>query len=236
MKRALLSTALCICLLLVACGKASAPADGPVMVAFGDSTTTMRASEDAKRWPNLVAKAKGWSMVDAGISETTLQNTVQNSVPSAGGPAQDNGRDTYQDRVLAHDPAWVLILYGLNDLRLDDPAFTSELYQNDLEEVIEGLIAGDVPADHIVVGSPPYMDPSHYASYSPWDGGSTPKHLAFVAAAATAAKNKRTRYVDVYRWMVHHGAESLIDSDGVHPNDRGHQEIANGFLSVLPAD
>jgi hypothetical protein len=119
----------------------------PSCPAFGDSTTTIQASEPGKRWRNLVAEAKGWSVVNTGINGTPLQNTVQSSVSRAGGPAKDNGRDTYQDRVLAHDPAWLLILYGLNDLRLDAPAFTSELYQNDLEEVIDGLIAGGVPAE-----------------------------------------------------------------------------------------
>ncbi len=204
------------------------------MVAYGDSTTTDDASTPDDRWPNIVATNRSWYLIsNSGVSATPLQNTVQTTVPVIGGPAAGNGRDTYVARVVDYDPDYVLILYGLNDVRLNDVAFTSALYQNDLGELVDLLVAAGITANKIVIGSPPYMDPAFYGSYAPWDGGSTPDHVAHVAAAAAVAAAKGTLYVDIYQAMIDGGGNALISVDGVHPNDAGHAVIANAFLAVL---
>lgn len=201
-------------------------------VFFGDSITAgTGASDAAHRWANLVAANQNYFFTNQGIVSTTLQNTVQNSVATIGGAVDNNGRDTYATRVNAYNPDKVFILYGLNDLRLNDVAFTVELFQNDLGEVVDGIVANGTAAGDIVLGSPPFV--STYASASPMDGGSAPKHAQYVAAVAAVAAAKGTRYIDVFQWMSDNGGAALISGDGVHPNDDGHQEIANAFLSVL---
>jgi lysophospholipase L1-like esterase len=206
----------------------------PSAVMFGDSTISTAASDAAHSWPNLVAVSRGYTIFfKKGIGSTTLQNTVQNTVVTIGGATENNGRDTYAARILPYNPEYVYILYGLNDLRLNDAAFSAALYQNDLGEIVDGLVAGGITASHIVIGSPPHIPEASYANNAPWDGGSLVKHAQYVAAAAEVASTKGTRYVDVYQRMATNGGDALTGVDGIHPNDAGHQVIADAFLSVL---
>ena len=205
------------------------------MVAFGDSVTAGSGASDADhRWPNIVAYTRAWDLVNSGDGSTVTQNTVQNTVATIGAAADDNGRDTYAARVTAYSPDKVLILYGLNDLRLNDVAFTTALYQNDLGEIVDGLTGAGIAADDIVIGSPSYIPAASYALFGPdWNGGSAADHAAHVAAAAAVATAKGTRYIDVYQWMADNGGDALISGDNIHPNDAGHAQIAAAFLSVI---
>lgn len=204
------------------------------MVAFGDSVTAgTGASDAAHRWANIVATTKSWQLVNSGLASTTLQNTTQNSVSTIGGAVDNNGRDTYISRVLQKAPQYVLVLYGLNDLRLNDVAFTVALFQNDLGEVVDALIAAGVAATQIVIGSPTYIPATSYGLGSPWDGATAQKYTDYIAACSAVATAKGTKYIDVYQWMADNGGDTLISGDNIHPNDAGHAAIANAFLSVL---
>lgn len=204
------------------------------MVAFGDSITAgSMASDAAHHWTNLVAAAKGYSLTNAGLGATVLQNTVQTTVDTIGAAADSNGRDRYVNDVLGACPDVVCILYGLNDLRLNDAAFSAANFQTDLGEIVDGLTARGIAAQSIVIGSPPYIPAASYALYPPYDGGSTVEHAAYVAACAAVAAAKGTRYIDVYQWMIDHGGDALVHADGIHPNDAGHAAIADAFLLAL---
>lgn len=207
--------------------------NGGTFCAIGDSITAgTGASDEAHRWVNIVAASKGWLLSNDGIGGTICQNTIQNSVPVIGGPATNNGRDSFSLQALAQvPPGRITIMYGTNDLRLNDVAITVANYQNDLGEIVAGIIANGLPASSITIGSPPYM--ASYVFGAPWDGGSAVKHVQYVAAAAVVAAAYGTRYIDVYQWMVDHGGPALIGPDNVHPNDAGHAEIAAAFLSVM---
>lgn len=206
-----------------------------LMTAFGDSITEgTGASDAAHRWANIVAATRGWALTNAGISSTTLQNTAQNTVALVGGAAVNNGRDSCNTRVMNKFPGHVCILYGLNDLRLNDVAYTTALFQNDLGEVVDSMIAGGVRATNICIGSPPYIPAASYALNGPqWNGGSALKHAAYVAAAASVAGTRGTKYVDVYQYMADNGGDALVGVDGIHPNDAGHAAIASAFLLVV---
>lgn len=207
----------------------------PSAVFFGDSVTGgTGASDAAHRWVNLVASTRGWRVFqNAGVASTTLQNTVQNSVSTVGGAVDNNGRDRYAAAMAAYNPTYALILYGLNDLRLNDAAITEALFENDLGEIVDGLVTSGVPASNIVIGSPPYIPAASYALSPPWDGGSALKHAAYTAGCAAVAAAKGTRYINVYQWMIDHGGDTLVSGDGIHPNDAGHAAIANAFLTVI---
>lgn len=205
-------------------------------VMFGDSITAgTGASDAAHRWVNILSSARSFGgFQNAGLSGTILQNTVQNTVAVLGGAANNNGRDTYATRVTAYNPTHVYILYGLNDLRLNDAAITSALFQNDLAELVDLLVANGTKLGNIVIGSPPYIPSVSYTNpvYSPWDGGSAIKHASYVAACSSVATTKGTRFADVYQFMAENGGDALI-GDGIHPNDAGHSAIAAAFLNVL---
>lgn len=205
-----------------------------VVVAFGDSITEGGAASDAAhRWPNIVAKARGWSLVNSGIGGTPLQNTIQNTIAVRGSAAANNGRDTYESRVSRHAPAWALMLYGLNDVRLNDGALSAALFQNDLVEVVEGIVSAGLAPDRIVLGSPTYITVAAYGAHPPYDAGSAQKFREHRDAVAAVAAERRTRFIDVYAWMADHGGDSLLSAGGVHPNDAGHRAIADAFLSVI---
>lgn len=150
-----------------------------------------------------------------------------------GGAVVNNGRDTYEARVSDYKPTYALLLYGLNDVRLNDAAITAAAYENDISEIINGLVSDGLSVANIIVGSPPYMNPAGYGLFAPWDGGSTVRHEAFVAGAAAAAAATGATYIDVYQWMIDNGGNALISGDNVHPNDAGHSAIADAFLSVV---
>lgn len=207
---------------------------GGVLVVYGDSITAGSvASDAAHRWANIVATTRGLILTNKGYSGTVLQNTIQNEVATIGGPADHNGRDDYiARRILRCFPAsYIVILYGTNDILLNDAAFSAANYQNDLGELVDALVANGTPANQVVIGSPPYI--TSYVQAHPFDGGSIVKHQAYVAAAAAAAASRGTRYADVYQYMLDNGGDALISPDGLHPNDAGHAAIATAFLSVI---
>jgi lysophospholipase L1-like esterase len=156
-----------------------------------------------------------------------LQNTVQNSVSTIGGPADNNGRDTYAARITnCAGTDYALILYGTNDIYTNDPAYSAALYGNDLEEIIAGLAAAGMSLDHVVIGGPPFV--TNYGAV-----GSDAVLLAYVAAAGVAAGNAGCLYANVYQYMADNGGAALLSPDGIHPNDAGHAAIAAAFLAVL---
>lgn len=142
-------------------------------------------------------------------------------------------RDNYVTKVTAYSPKNVILLVGLVDLRLNDSAFTVANFQNDLGEMVDGIVSGGVAASNIVIGSPPYNTEASYATAAPYDGGSRVKHAAYTAACAAVATAKGTKYADVYQYMTDNGGDTLVGVDGVHPNDAGHAAIAAAFLAVL---
>jgi len=214
----------------------AAPPLADTMVAFGDSITVgSGATYASNRWADIVAASKRYYLRNSGLSGTVLQDTIQNTVTSIGANAAGCGRGTYDVRVTAYHPGHVVILYGLNDLRLNDVAFTDALFQNDLGEIIDAIVADGTPAANIVIGSPPYIPEASYALNSPWTGGTRIKHASYTAACAAVAAAKGTKYADVYQYMTDNGGDALIGADNLHPNDNGHAAIATCILAAMNA-
>lgn len=209
--------------------------DRPVL-GFGDSITAGFGVADSADWfINKIGVSLGKTVVNAGISGTHLQNTVQNTVATIGGAAQNNGRDTYLTRVVTYSPEYVFIEYGINDLRLNDVAYTDALYQNDLGEIVDDLILHGIPASKIVIGAPSYIVPTEYGNFStPYDAGTLVNHQAYIAAASAVATAKGVGYADLYQAISDGGGSSLLQSQpSPHPTAAGHTVMANAFLAAL---
>lgn len=194
-------------------------------VFFGDSITVGQgASSSAKRWSSLVANFISLKEINRGISGTVLQNSYP--------VLSNNGTDRYQDDIVPFKPAKVFILYGLNDLRYNGANFSVSAYQIDLNKVVSGLILAGFASTYITVGSPPYMIPSCYDEDFPFNAGSITKHQQYRDASKAVAVANNCKWADVYQAMLNNGGDSLISPDKVHPNDTGHQLIANTILAA----
>lgn len=201
-----------------------ATSDKEIMTGFGDSITAgYNATTIANRWVNLVAAAKGYAPINAGISSTTLQNTAYTTT---GLPGINNGRDRYQAYLTGVNKGkHVYILYGVNDIRLGNttqPSLTPALYQNDLGEIVDGLLAAGYLASDIVIGSPPFFI----------NGDEPVRHAAIANAARQVAVDKHVKFADVYNYMLNNGGTSLVSGDDLHPNDAGMAAIATAMIAA----
>jgi lysophospholipase L1-like esterase len=194
---------------------------------FGDSITLgLGATSNANRYSTKLAAAIALNEDNQGISGTVLQNSAP--------VLANNGQDTFSVRVVERYAKRVYILYGLNDLRFNGASFSVANFKNSLSQVVSSLLNnGGFAVRDIYIGSPPYMNPAFYNSYSPFDAGSTSKHLSYRDASREVASMYGINWVDIYQGMLNNGGNSLISADGIHPNNAGHQVIADLFASVL---
>ncbi|BAY31437.1 G-D-S-L family lipolytic protein [Nostoc carneum NIES-2107] len=198
-------------------------------VFFGDSITQgAGASILSLRWSTLLAKDKGLCENNQGIGATVLQNTYPRLI--------NNGRDRYVNDIVKYHPEKVYILYGLNDLRYSNQAFSVEKYKTDLREVIQGLLASGIKPLNITIGSPPYVKLIAYHLYAEFSSGTPNKHSIYREATKSVAKEFSVRWADVYQDMINAGGDALISQDGIHPNDQGHKVIFYSMANAIPAN
>lgn len=203
------------------------------IVVFGDSITAGQGASAAKyNWASKLSTTLGASLLNKGASGTVLQN----SNFSGGSPGASNGRDRYAvDLTGANKRETVFVLYGFNDLRYTGAPATMNLsnFINDYHEIMTGLLAAGYDANHIVLGSPPYLDTTGYATGSTgFTGSNATIHQSYVTAVHDIAVTYGTYYTDVYAAMAANGGATLISGDYIHPNDSGHDVIYRAFLSA----
>lgn len=204
------------------------------VVVFGNSIAAgQNASVAANRWINLVATALGaGTPLNQGIAGTVLQN----SADSGGSARSNNGRDRYVTALLGTNKRdMVFIAYGFNDARYTGAPSTFNVanYENDLREVVAGLINGGYAQSEICILSPYYITDTGLATGSAGFTGQTRSGFEeFVTASASVAEDYGVYYVDIYAYMLANGAGTLIDTDNIHPNDTGHAVIKDGVLTA----
>lgn len=193
---------------------------------FGDSITFgSGASSNANRWSTKLAIALGFTEDNQGIGATVLQNSAP--------VLANNGQDTFTTRILQRYPSRVYILYGLNDSRYNGVNFSVANFKAALTQVVQNCLnLGGLGVRDIYIGSPPYTSPAFYGSYAPFNAGSTEKHLAYRDATREVSTAFGIQWVDIYQGMKDAGGDALMSADGVHPNDAGHQVIANLFAAL----
>jgi lysophospholipase L1-like esterase len=205
------------------------------MVVFGDSITVgLNATDYAHQFPTVLSGLiNAPVIINAGVSGTLLQNTVQNSVSTIGGTPDNNGRDRFITAILNCNSDYVFILYGLNDYCLNDDAITVALFEHDLNEIVAGLIAAGFDLDKIVLGSPTYKNV--YTGGAPFNAGSEVKRLQYATSVQSVAVSNGCIYADIGGYLLSHGGATLLSNDNIHPNDAGHAAIAQAFFNALIA-
>lgn len=205
------------------------------IVMFGDSTTAERPGAIEKVYADRVREAlqgsgSTLSVYNAGVGSNTTKNA----------------RDRFARDVLAHKPRVVVIQFGLNDAAVDvwkqPPATESRVslteYEQNLRWMITTLRGQQVKPVLMTTnptcwtsklrdlyGKPPYR-PDEV------DGFDTPVLARYNEAVRRLAKELAVPLVDVHEAFTAKNADKLL-LDGMHPNDAGHQLIAELLVPIL---
>ncbi|WP_223691335.1 SGNH/GDSL hydrolase family protein [Leifsonia poae] len=181
-----------------------AAANGPVVVAIGDSIMEGHGLEPSQAWPALLAEENGWRL-------TNLASDGSGFVTVG-----DNG-DTFDDQVTAAaklHPAIVLLSGSSNDLGVADSAITTAT-----TATVDRLRA-DLPNAEIIAVSPVWNDKSV-----------PPQLLTIDADTVSAVAGVQGRNLEIGQPLF--GQPSLMQGDDVHPTADGQQVLATAIENAL---
>ena len=157
-----------------------------------------------------------------------------------------NARDRFARDVLAHKPRVVVIQFGLNDAAVDvwkeppatEPRVPLAEYEQNLRWMITTLREQQVKPVLMTTnptrwtsklrdlyGKPPYRPEEP-------DGFDAPVLASYNEAVRKLATELAVPLVDVHDAFTAKNADKLL-LDGMHPNDAGHQLIAELLVPVL---
>lgn len=206
------------------------------VVAFGDSTTAPRGGLVV--YATLLEKA----ISSPGILPCTFINA------GVGGNTTTVARWRFAADVLAVKPDLVIIQFGINDSMVDvwknPPATVSrvpiETYRENLRYFIEAVHAANAKAI-LMTPNPLRWTPALQKKYgrSPYDpdrvDGFNVVLANYAEAARNLAKELKVPLIDVtraYEKFAEHSTESLL-LDGMHPNQRGHELVAQLLAELI---
>ncbi len=190
-------------------------------VAIGASDTVGEGASDPARksWPALLASRlpAGTRYHNVGVSGSTVAQAIAEQLPKA----------------TRADPDLVTVWLAFNDIAQQvDPA----TYRRDLERLLDALLRE--PRARVFVANLPDLRgvPSIAAQNQPAVLGAVAAYNA-VIAEAVRARAPRAVLVDLYSGSADILArEVVVAPDGLHPNDRGYELIAERFAQVLRAE
>lgn len=181
-----------------------ATADGPVVVAIGDSIMEGHGLDPSDAWPALLAGEDGWRLTNLA------------SDGSGFATAGDNG-DTFADQVHAAvslRPSVVIVSGSSNDLGEPDAAIARAT------DAALSTLRAELPHAEILAVSPV------------WNDTQVPKQLETIDADVISAA-ARTHAVDLDIGQPLDGQRDLLQDDDVHPTVAGQQAIAAAVERAL---
>jgi lysophospholipase L1-like esterase len=193
------------------------PGDGPLVAFYGDSYTIGTALADPDdRWATLLSEERGWREFNPSVNGLGFVNNRS---------AVGAGTGDLPDLIIAENPDIVIVTLGLND------AFSFPTAGDRIRDTLRDdlrRLADELPDARLVVAEPFwYTDerPDAVGIISGW----LEEAAAEVGADWIAGSGA---------WLDGHyaGAEdSWIGPDGLHPDERGHREIAERMSEALAA-
>lgn len=207
--------------------------DTLVIVAFGNSITATRKTIDlvfAQRLPALLAeKDVPARVINAGVPGSHTGSITDNNLHKV-----QHALDRFASDVLARQPDLVTIGFGTNDAHIDSqqPDGTSRIplknYQKNLTYMIGELQNRGI---QIVLITPNILG-DRYESFQ------NERLLQYVKVVRKLAKKYKTGLVDNFKVFSEYPAKTgkstdTLLLDGVHPNDKGHQVIAENLANEI---
>jgi lysophospholipase L1-like esterase len=223
---------------LSAWARLEATGPAPMIVTFGDSTTALRPPLNV--YPSLLGEKLRQELgltievVNAGVGSDTTRRAAER----------------FERDVLAKQPRLVVIQFGINDATTDvwkdppekEPRVPKVEYRERLAGFIQSCRTQGI---HVVLMTP---NPVSWSARTlelygrpPYDrtnpDGLNLNLRLYAEAMRQLAAETDTPLVDVMRAhddAVRAGGPALVD-DGVHPNGRGHQLVADLLMKLLRA-
>lgn len=209
-------------------------ADSLKIVAFGNSTTAFRKEVDKVYSVRLQEK-----LTKTGICARVINSGVGGSHT---GSVKDNdfvkvkhGMDRFETDVLNHQPDWVIINFGLNDAYQDEgidgkSRIPLVKYRENLEYFIKKI--RDQGGDVILLTPNPLG--SRYEQFR------KSRVEQYANCVREIAKEQKVLLVDSWELFSRHAYATNVSGDidflyidGIHPNDLGHELIAEALSRLL---
>lgn len=211
----------------------SANLKGGTIIFYGDSYTAgSGASSISKRWTSLFAKQFGATEDNRGIAGATL---------SKRSPVDYMGAQNMVDRrtdipTKTSSRKMLVFAFGLNDMGQTAAAYTTSNYKSDYATVLNYAIStrGWEPSQILII-APYYIGSAGYSRYATITGNEAPtrqRHLQFIQATKEVAEQFGTMYWSPFFDQIRNDT-TLIDTDGIHPTDAGHEYIFRSAATVF---
>ncbi len=171
-----------------------------VVVAFGDSITN--GSEcDCAPYPRRLAQIIGKSVLNTGVSATRAIDSV----------------DRTQEAIDKYQPAFMLILYGVNDI----------IVSSEVDAIVDALrqMVGICEANQVVAVLATYPEPIEGRALF------APRTLLLNEGIRNLAKELGLKCVDLEQEFA--ANPEFYESDGLHPNNEGTQLMALAFADLF---
>jgi lysophospholipase L1-like esterase len=210
------------------------PADGrPTVVVFGDSTTARRKGVRQVYEQRLAKRLPGIILANAGVP----------------GDTTERARARFARDVLSRQPDVVVVQFGANDSAVDvwkgatAPRVSQERYAANLRHFIDELQKRDCRVVLMTPGVFRWTDKLRGMYGKPPYQADQPEGFCvtlreYAEITRRLARELHLPLVDVYAAQMQYDAKpgQSVDSlflDGMHPNDRGHELIADLLGPVL---
>jgi len=179
----------------------------------------------------------GWYPPEApAASRDGLQDRIRFINEGIGGDVVTGLRDRWGDDVLAHEPGWVSVLVGINDLhrtlRGDPTAVPPSLYRQAYTHCLRRT-AEETSARLIL------MDPFYMCAAGDADDFQRralellSEYTGIVAELAGQFDAAHVRLHEMFQRVLRHYPADFIGPEPVHPNATGHLMIAHEWLHAL---
>jgi len=205
--------------------------DGQTVVFIGDSIT-----DCGRRAANAPLGDGYVSMVVALVTGACPDRRIRFINEGIGGDVSTGLRDRWTDDVLIHQPDWVSVLIGINDLhrtlRASPEAVGPDAYraacENCLRRTTENTSA------KIILMEPFYM--TRETDPASWRGQVLAALEVYRAAVADLAEKFGAIHVrlhEMFQEVLRHHPADVVCPEPVHPNHAGHLMIARAWLQAV---